>query len=123
MPLLPRAVVNQLTWLCLQPWVLWCTSQQAPDACTSCLINTQHLSLHPVPCCTSLPLSAALARRYSHIERSVFLFEPKERTWGIPNADQIQLAPEQTYAAALLHRPPNYWLNRLLRPISSTVSV
>lgn len=52
----------------------------------------------------------------------MFLFEPQDRTWGVSNADQIQLAPGQTYAAALLHRPPNYWLNRLLRPISSTVS-
>lgn len=57
------------------------------------------------------------------MERSVFLFEPKDKAWGVSNADQIQLAPGQTYVAALLHRPPNYWLNRLLRPISSTVSV
>jgi hypothetical protein len=56
------------------------------------------------------------------VERSVFLFEPQERTWGVKGAEQIQLAPGQTYAAALLHRPANYWLNRLLRPISSTVS-
>jgi hypothetical protein len=60
--------------------------------------------------------------RYSHIEKSVFLLEPKEQTWGVPDADKVALPEGQTYLALLTQRPIDYLTYRALNPIVSTVS-
>jgi len=57
---------------------------------------------------------------YTHVERSVFLIEPKENGWGVEGSGDVPLAPGQTYAALLTDRPLNYLMTRVLNPISST---
>ena len=53
----------------------------------------------------------------------MFLLEPEVNGWGLVKPGQVPLAPGQTYAALLADRPLNYLLNRIFRPVSSTVSV
>jgi hypothetical protein len=60
--------------------------------------------------------------RYSHVEKSVFLLEPNEKTWGVPDADKVPLPGGQTYLALLTQRPSDYLMYRAMNPIDSTVS-
>lgn len=63
------------------------------------------------------------AHRYSHVEQSVFLIEPKENTWGVKDANKVPLATGQDYAALLTNRPINYLLNPFDGLVSCRLSV